>query len=91
MAVAGFKREDLKVELEDETLMVQGHASKETEEKKGDYLQRGIHARDFEQCFQLAEHDRVLDASLKNGILEIDIKRELPEPKKHVAIQIRNG
>ncbi|MEY3115853.1 MAG: hypothetical protein RL611_567, partial [Actinomycetota bacterium] len=41
--------------------------------------------------FQLAEHDRVLDASLKNGILEIDIKRELPEPKKHVAIQIRNG
>jgi molecular chaperone IbpA len=91
VAVAGFNKEDLKIELEDETLMVKGHVTKETKEQKGDYLQRGIHARDFEQCFQLAEHDRVLDASLKNGILEIDIKRELPEPKKHVAIQIRNG
>ena len=65
--------------------------SKETMEEKDDYLQRGIHARNFEQCFQLAEHDQVLEATLKNGILEIDIKRELPEPKKRVAIQIKNG
>jgi len=60
-------------------------------EEKDDYLQKGIHARSFEQRFQLAEHDKVLDATLKNGILEIDVKRELPQPKKRVAIQIRNG
>lgn len=91
LAVAGFKKEDLSVELEDETLVIKGHSSKETKEEKEDNLQRGIHARNFEQRFQLAEHDRVLDAALKNGILEIDVKRELPAPKKHVAIQVRNG
>lgn len=91
LAVAGFKKEDLSVELEDETLVIKGHSSKETKQEKEDYLQRGIHARNFEQRFQLAEHDRVLDAALKNGILEIDVKRELPEPKKHAAIQVRNG
>lgn len=91
LAVAGFKKEDLSVEIEDETLVIKGHTSKETKEEKEDYLQRGIHARNFEQRFQLAEHDRVLDAALKNGILEIDVQRELPEPKKHVAIQVRNG
>ena len=91
LAVAGFKKEDLSVELEDETLVIKGHSSKETKQEKEDYLQRGIYARNFEQRFQLAEHDRVLDAALKNGILEIDVKRELPEPKKHVAIQVRNG
>jgi molecular chaperone IbpA len=91
IAVAGFRREDIQIELEDETLIIKGKMSKETMEEKEDYLQRGIHARNFEQRFQLAEHDKVLDASLKNGILEIDIKRELPEPKKRAAIQIRNG
>jgi molecular chaperone IbpA len=91
IAVAGFRREDIHIELEDETLVIKGKMSKETMEEKDDYLQRGIHARNFEQRFQLAEHDKVLDASLKNGILEIDIKRELPEPKKRVAVQIRNG
>ena len=91
LAVAGFRREDIHIELEDETLVVKGKMSKETMEEKDDYLQRGIHARNFEQRFQLAEHDKILDATLKNGILEIDIKRELPEPKKRVAVQIRNG
>lgn len=91
IAVAGFRREDIGIELEDETLVIKGKMSKETMEEKEDYLQRGIHARNFEQRFQLAEHDKILDASLKNGILEIDIKRELPQPKKHATIQIRNG
>lgn len=91
LAVAGFRKEDIDIHLEDETLVIKGKMSKETMEEKDDYLQRGIHARNFEQCFQLAEHDQVLEATLKNGILEIDIKRELPEPKKRVAIQIKNG
>jgi len=91
LAIAGFRREDIEIDLEDETLVVKGKMSKESMEEKDDYLQKGIHARSFEQRFQLAEHDKVLDATLKNGILEIDVKRELPQPKKRVAIQIRNG
>ncbi|NCW35207.1 MAG: hypothetical protein EBV91_04535 [Actinobacteria bacterium] len=63
----------------------------ETKKEEENYLQRGIKARSFRQCFQLVEHDRVLDATLRNGILEIDIKRQNPEPKKHVTVQIRNG
>lgn len=91
LAVAGFHKEDLSIELEDETLVVSGHKKEESNVEKEDYLQRGIKARSFRQSFQLSEHDRVLDANLRNGILEIDIKRESPEPMKRVKIQIRNG
>jgi len=91
MSVAGFRKEDLKIELEDETLVVHGTAKEETKEEREDYLQRGIKARSFRQSFQLTEHDRVLDATLRNGILEIDIKREAPVPKRRMAVQIRNG
>lgn len=91
LAVAGFNRDDIKVELQDETLVVKGQTSKESKEEREGYLQRGIHARNFEQRFQLTEHDKVLDAVLKNGILEIDVKRELPQPKKHTAITVRSS
>ena len=91
LAVAGFKRDDLKIELHDETLVVTGTKREETKEEKEDYLQRGIKERSFKQSFQLIEHDQVLDANLRNGILEIDIKREAPVPKRRMAIQIRNN
>jgi molecular chaperone IbpA len=91
IAVAGFKREDLKIELEDESLLVTGTKKEESKEEREDYLQRGIKERSFKQCFQLTEHDRVLDANLRNGILEIDIKRDAPTPKRRLAVQIRNG
>lgn len=91
ISVAGFRKEDLKIELEDETLVVHGNTREESKEEKEDYLQRGIKARSFQQSFQLTEHDRVLDATLRNGILEIDIKREAPVPKRRMAVQIRNG
>jgi molecular chaperone IbpA len=91
VSVAGFKREDLKIELEDETLVITGTKKEETQEEKADYLQRGFKERSFKQSFQLTEHDRVLDANLRNGILEIDIKREAPMPKRRMAVQIRNS
>ncbi len=91
LAVAGFNKDNLTVEVEDETLIVKGHMSKETKEEKEDYLQRGIHSRNFEQRFQLAEHDQLLGAVLKNGILEIDVKREMPRPRKHLTIPVHNG
>lgn len=91
LAVAGFNKENLSVEVEDETLIVKGHTSKETKEEKEDYLQRGIHSRNFEQRFQLAEHDQLLGAVFKNGILEIDVKRERPRPRKHLTIPVHSG
>ena len=81
ISVAGFAKENLSIELEDEALIVTGNAKEETKEEKEDYLQRGIKAKSFRQCFQLSEHDKVLDATLRNGILEIDIKRESPASK----------
>ena len=91
VAVAGFKSHDLKIELEDQSLIVSGEAKEETKEEREDYLQRGINARNFKQMFQISEHDKVIDATLSNGILEIDIKREKPIPKRRLAIQIRNA
>ncbi len=91
VAVAGFKSHDLKIELEDQSLIVSGEAKEETKEEREDYLQRGINARSFKQMFQISEHDKVIDATLSNGILEIDIKREQPIPKRRLAIQIRNA
>jgi len=91
LAVAGFNKDNLIVEVEDETLIVKGHMSKESKEEREDYLQRGIHSRNFEQRFQLAEHDQLLVATMKNGILEIDVQREMPRPRKHITIPVRNG
>jgi len=91
LAVAGFNKDNLIVEVEDETLIVKGHMSKESKEEREDYLQRGIHSRNFEQRFQLAEHDQLLGATMKNGILEIDVQREMPRPRKHITIPVHNG
>lgn len=91
ISVAGFTKEHLKIDLEDETLVVSGELKEETKEEQKDYLQRGIKTRSFQQSFQLSEHDKVLDATLRNGILEIDVKREAPLQKRRLAVQIRNG
>lgn len=91
ISVAGFAKENLSIELEDDALVITGSVKEESKEEKEDYLQRGIKARSFRQCFQLSEHDKVLDAALHNGILEIDIKRESPLPKRRLAVQIRNN
>lgn len=91
IAVAGFKQKDLRIDLEDQSLLVSGNVEEETKEEREDYLQRGIKARNFEQLFQLTDRDKVLDAYLRDGILSIDIKREPSMPKQRMAIQIRNG
>ena len=70
---------------------VAGFKSHDLKIELEDYLQRGINARNFKQMFQISEHDKVIDATLSNGILEIDIKREQPIPKRRLAIQIRNA
>ncbi|MEC5398374.1 Hsp20 family protein [Uliginosibacterium sp. H1] len=86
MAVAGFERTELEIEFANETLKVTGR--KQTEQGQRSYLHRGIAARDFEHRFQLADHVRVVDASLDNGLLNIELVREVPEALKPRKINI---
>ncbi len=90
MAVAGFAEEDLSIESKESILVVKGEKQVE-EEEEGRILHRGIAARAFERRFQLADHVEVRGASLKNGLLHIDLVREIPEAMKPRKIEIRNA
>jgi molecular chaperone IbpA len=87
MAVAGFAEGDLDITTEQNRLVVTGNRADEAEEK-GEYLHRGIATRSFERRFNLAEHVKVVSASLENGLLHIDLERELPEAMKPRTIEI---
>ncbi len=86
MAVAGFGEEDLDVTVTENSLVVSGKADKDTEETA--YLHRGIAGRSFERRFDLADHIQVTGAELENGLLHIDLKREIPEEMKPRKIAI---
>ncbi|MGV3655527.1 MAG: Hsp20 family protein [Noviherbaspirillum sp.] len=86
MAVAGFSRPELEIETERDTLKVVGRKTKEEGERK--FLHRGIAARDFEHRFRLADHVRVVGAKLDNGLLTIELVREIPEAYKPRRIAI---
>ena len=86
MAVAGFSREELDVETEKNTLKIIGRKAAEPGERT--FLHRGIAARDFEQRFQLADHVKVVAASFENGLLNIELEREIPEALKPRKILI---
>ena len=87
MAVAGFSEHDLEITTEQNRLLVIGKRADETEEP-GEYLHRGIATRSFERRFNLADHVKVVNASLENGLLHIDLERELPEAMKPRTIKI---
>lgn len=86
MAVAGFERSELEIESERDTLKVVGRKQKDAEARK--YLHRGIAARDFEHRFQLADHVKVVGATLEHGLLNIELVREIPEAMKPRRIEI---
>lgn len=86
VAVAGFSPDELSVEVRDSTLFIA--ARKAPEEPDGTFLHRGIAARAFERRFTLADHVRVTGASHENGMLHINLVRELPEAKKPRRITI---
>jgi molecular chaperone IbpA len=88
MAVAGFTEEDLDVTTKENTLYVSGRATND-EQEQVKYLYRGIAGRSFERRFQLADHIRVKDAHLENGLLHIDLVREVPEALKPRKIEIQ--
>ncbi len=78
LAVAGFAVDELSVQEEDNQLVVRG---RQTDDKTRLYLHRGIAARQFQRSFVLAEGIEIIGANLNNGLLNIDLKRPLPEPK----------
>jgi molecular chaperone IbpA len=86
MAVAGFDQSELSIESERNTLTVGGVKADAKEEKQ--YLHRGIGARNFERKFQLADHVKVVSANMENGLLHIDLQREIPEAMKPRSIEI---
>lgn len=87
MAVAGFDEKELSIEAQAHVLTVKGEKSEEPAES-GEYLYRGIAKRAFERRFQLADHVEVQAASLKNGLLHIDLLRNIPETMKPRRISI---
>lgn len=89
MAVAGFDRSEIEIETERDQLKVVGRRAKD--ETKRTYLHRGIAARDFEHRFQLADHVKVVNAKLDNGLLNIELVREIPEALKPRKISIEGG
>lgn len=89
MAVAGFGADDLEITAKEGALVVTGKARKEDESKQ--YLHRGIARRAFERRFQLADHIRVAGASLDNGLLHVDLVREVPEALKPRKVEIATG
>lgn len=86
MALAGFNRAEIDITSERDTLLVVGRKQRDGAERT--YLHRGIAARDFEQRFQLANHVKVTGASFDNGMLSIDLVREIPEALKPRKISI---
>jgi molecular chaperone IbpA len=89
MAVAGFGRDEIKIEAKDTSLFVRG--DKTTDDKNRQFLHRGIAARSFERRFQLADHVEVKGADLENGLLHIDLVRNLPERMRPRTISIGSG
>ena len=91
VAVAGFSESELSIEAKENTLTIRGEKQAKTEEKTTEVLYQGIAARAFERVFQLAEHVEVKGASVENGLLHVDLVREVPEAKKPRQIAIGNG
>ncbi len=88
MAVAGFSEDEIQIETHRNALLVKAEKSEEAEENGRETLYRGIATRAFERRFQLADHVEVRGAALKNGLLHIDLKREVPEEHKPRKIEI---
>ena len=86
MAVAGFDQSELNVETKENTLTINGVKNKDDAKS---YLYHGIAERNFERRFQLADHVKVTDAKLENGLLHVDLVREIPEAMKPRTIQIQ--
>jgi molecular chaperone IbpA len=91
VAVSGFAADDLSIVAKENTLTIKGEKSAADAGNKAEVLYRGIAARAFERVFQLADYVQVKNASLENGLLHVDLVREIPEAKKPRTIAIETG
>jgi molecular chaperone IbpA len=91
VAVAGFGEPELTVVAKENTLTIRGEKNAKEEGERGEVLYQGIAARAFERVFQLADFVQVKGAKLENGLLHVDLIREIPEAKKPRQIPIGNG
>jgi molecular chaperone IbpA len=91
LAVAGFTDADLSIEAKENRLTIRGEKQTNDQEQTGEVLYRGIAARTFERSYQLADHVEVKGASLENGLLHVDLVREIPEAMKPRAIRIASS
>ena len=89
MAVAGFSEQEIDIQVDQNRLTIVGQKSAET--KKGQYLHQGIAERNFERRFQLADYVKVESANLDNGLLHIDLVREIPEAMKPRKVAINQS
>ncbi|MEA3278080.1 MAG: Hsp20 family protein [Pseudomonadota bacterium] len=89
MAVAGFAEKDLDIHVKESILTVSGSRKEEEKDKDRRFLYRGIATRNFERQFQLADYVKVVDARLEDGLLHVDLVREIPEAMKPRQIEIR--
>src|SRR5881394_3674196 len=88
VAVAGFGENDLSIEAKENTLTIKGEKQTKDGDNQGEVLYQGIAARAFERVFQLADYVQVKGAALENGLLHVDLVREIPEAKKPRQIPI---
>ena len=92
VAVSGFAEGELSIVAKENTLTIKGEkTANENAKETSELLYRGIAARAFERQFQLADHVLVKNASLENGLLHVDLVREIPEAKKPRSIPINGG
>ena len=89
MAVAGFGEADLSIESKENVLAVKGEKKASEDGKENEFLYRGIASRAFERRFQLADHVEVKGATLENGLLHVDLVRNIPEAMKPRTIAIK--
>jgi len=88
MAVAGFSKDELRIELNNNQLVIEGHKVEQADSAEAAYVYKGIAARQFRQNFALADHVKVNGSQLRDGILCITLERDLPEEKKPRMIEI---
>ena len=90
VALAGYSKDDIEVELKDSALTVRNKSKEQTVDEKGNgVIHKGISTRQFERAFTISEDIKVKDAELKNGLLTIDLERIIPDEKKPRLIDIK--
>ena len=91
LAVAGFSEEELEIVSHDGNLIIEGRVKPNEENKGNMFLHRGIAGRAFKRSFQLADHIKITGANLSNGLLNVELVREIPEELKPRKIEISNA